>query len=199
MNRIRFAMTLALFAFLGFAGTALAAGAVASEDGSLLELARPVLEAVLAGQYPLAALLAIVFAVAALRRLNKRPDGSVRVPFLASDAGGVLLACLAAAATVAAGAVSAGAGWSLALLGTAAGAAVMAMGGFVGAKKLLLPLAEWLEARAPKWAQPLFKLALWVFDRPDPVELAEAAGDAAVAANPTTGVDGVVGSPRDAQ
>ena len=75
--------------------------------------------------------------------------------------------------------------------------AVGAAGGYSLVKRLLIPKIRWLASKCPAWAQPAFRMILWLFDAPDAVAKAEAAGAAAVKAKPSTGISGIVGDPRD--
>jgi hypothetical protein len=178
---------------LAFAGTALAAGAIAPEDGALIDLARPVFDAVMAGNYIAAAALALVAAVAVAKRY-----GAPRWSFLGTGAGAALLVVVGSFGGAIATATLAGAGLSAGLLYMAGKVAVIAGGGYSLIKALLVePVLRPLAARAPKWLQPVFALVFWFFDRPTPVAKAEAAGAAAVAAKPGTGASSVVGRPRD--
>lgn len=97
-----------------------------------------------------------------------------KVPWLASDAGGVALALLLAffGAVVTAG-PSAALSW--ALLATSAKVAVTAMGGYAGLRKLVVPLLRWLMGKVGLGGAAA-KIAA-----------AEAAGASAVAKNPAKG------------
>lgn len=159
---------------IGFAG-------VAAEDVSLesvLELARPVFDAVMAGQYPLAAALALVLLVAVARKWL-----APRVPFFGSDAGGALLALAGSFGGAVATALLAGATLSWSVAWTALGVAFTAAGGY----SLVKRLGGALLARIPlpNWLKTLLDSALWIFS--SPVERAEAAGAAAVAEKPAGG------------
>lgn len=167
------------FAFLlAFFGVAAAQGVAGGSDGSLVDLARPVLEALMSGKPGLATALALVFATAAARRYL-----APRVPFFASDAGASVLVLVGAFGAAAAAAISGGATWSPALAWKALAIAVPTAGGF----SLLKPIVRALEARWP-WLAKITRWFSWVFDKPvDPVAKAEAAGDAAVADKPAAG------------
>jgi hypothetical protein len=193
---LRMTLSLAVIALLAFTGTALAAGAVAPEDGSILDLAKPVFEAVMSGQYWYAAAGALVLLVTAVRRYGAKwfpralgwTNSSWGTPAL------VLLASFGGALATAA---AAGAGPSLEVLKVALGVAVAAAGGWKLAKELAVPLLTALRDKLPAWARPLIDVALWAFQRPSRDADAAAAGDAAVAANPPTGIAGVTGEPKD--
>jgi hypothetical protein len=102
----------AIFMVLSFVGTSVA---LAQSNGELVDLARPVLDALLGGNYMAAGMLALVLGVALLRRF-----GGSRWPILSSRkaapylvAAGALSASLAAA-VVAGTALSFGLVWKLA-------------------------------------------------------------------------------------
>ncbi len=196
MSRIYTAILALVVAFVGFSATAMAAGEVTPTDGSLLDYAKPVYEAVMHGQWWLAASLALVLSVAMFR---KYAPGKAR-EWAHTDVGGAVLVLLmsfggAVATALAAGGV--GAAMSVSLAWMAFKVALGAAGGYSLAKKLLVPLLRKLAAVAPSWAKPVFSMILWVFDKPTTTEQAEAAGEAAVVANPGTGASGPAGTPTD--
>lgn len=182
---------------LGFTVSAHAAGAVSPDDGNLLDLARPVFDEVMKGHYIAATALALILAVALVKRYAPGSIGK----FVHSDMGGSLTTMLMAMAGAVATATVGGAAFSWGILTTALTVGIAAMGGYTAIKRLVIePLLRPLAAKAPAWAQPIFSLVLWIFDRrfqDDPVKTAEAAGNAAVAASPSTGADAVAGQPTD--
>lgn len=190
---------LSVLVFLGvFGGTAAASTGVA--ETGWLELAEPVYRAILAGQYWAAAAFALVLATAGARRLL-----APRVPFFRSDAGGTLLLVLGSfggalgTAILAAGVTAP----SLAMAKAALWIAFAAGGGYTAVKRLVLPVALWLEARLPWYLRPLASLLVralgLVTSPPSPALVAEAvqAGRDAVVISPSAGVDRVTGAPRD--
>lgn len=184
------------FAFVAaFAGVAFAQTATGGEDASILELAKPVLDAVLAGNPGLAAALALVLVAAAARRY-----GGARIPWLKTDAGGAAMVLVGAFGGAAASALYAGGGWSLSMAWAAFQIAAATSGGYSLVKRLLVDpiLRPYVIARMPQWLRVPIELGLaWIFSRPDPVKRAETAGVAAVAAKPSAGVEGVVGKARE--
>jgi hypothetical protein len=187
----------AVIGVVSFAAVAHAAGVMASPDASILDLARPVYDAILAGQFTLAGTLAIVLLVAAVKRYFTTGKFGT---FVHSDAGGALLALVGGAATAAsAGLLAPGASLSLGLFKASVVAGIVAAGGFAIVKNLLVePLLKPLSDRAPAWMQPVFTLIFWVFDHGvSPTEEATASGTAAVAAKPAAGAASVVGTPTD--
>jgi hypothetical protein len=179
----------AAIATLAGSGVALAANAVDPADGSL-DLARSVYDAFSGGRYAYCGALAIVLLVALVKRY-----AGPKVPWLHTDAGGSTLVLAGSTATAAAAALAApGATVSLALMKTSLMIGVAAAGGFSIVKALLIePLLKPLQAKLPAWAQPIMQVVMWIFDKPDPIAEATAAGNAAVAASPSTGVAGVSG------
>lgn len=184
MTKIYTALTLLAVAFLGFTGTAFAASEVAPSDGSWLDLAKPVYDAVIHGQYWLGASLALILAVALAKKYLPGKAGAfvngeygAPLTVLLMSFGGAVATALGAGQAV----MSAGLAW------TAFKVAVGAAGGYSLLKKLLAPLLRKLAAKAPSWMQPIFAMILFVFDKPTAVETAEKAGDDAVAAKPPTG------------
>ena len=194
MDRMLTATIVAIVATISFTGSALAAGAVAPDDGSLLDLARPVLDAVMSGQGWMAASLALVMVVALARRYAPGAAGD----FIRSDAGGAVTSLLMSFGGATATALAAtGGAPTAAMLKTALGIALGASGGYVMLKKLAVPALRALQAKVPAWARPILALLIWVCERPDAIGRAKAAGDAAVKAKPATGLDGVLGKSRE--
>lgn len=196
-----FSMLLAvLVAVLSFGATAtaFAAGAAAPVDGSILDLAKPVFDAVMAGQGWLGAALALVLVVTAARRYGKE-----HFPFLGSKLGGAVLNLLLSFGGAAATALAAGAAPSAGLAFTALKVSIAAASGYELVKELLAPALRALADRLP-WAgaraavHALLNFALWAFEnrRKAVIAKAEAAGEAAVVANPPGGAAAVVGEPK---
>lgn len=193
--RVRTLLSLAVVFLLSFVATAFAAGVVTPDAGSLLDLAKPILAAVMSGQWWLGAATALVFAVAVARRYLVE-----RIPFLASDAGGAVLTLVGSFGGAVATALAAGGAVSLGLMWTALGVAAMAAGGYSLVKKLLVdPLraSRWYNERAPSWFRVVLDVLMWAFTKPDAVKQAEEAGKQAVEKKPAAGAEGVVGKPTD--
>lgn len=167
---------------LALAGTAFAGTAAGGDDGSLLELARPVLDAVLAKDPGLAAALALVLVAAAARRY-----GGKRWAFLNTDAGGALTVLVGSFGGAVAAAFKAGMTFSPGLAWTALGVAAAAAGGWKLIKSVLVD--PWLGPLADRhaWLRPVKILLDFLFKKPDPIAAAVAAGDAAVKAKPAPG------------
>ncbi len=181
-------LALVALTLVSFTAAAFAAGAVVPEDGSLLDLAKPVYEAVMHGQWWLGASLALVLCVGLFKRYapakaqewaHSDVGGSILV--LAGSFGGALATGLVAAGT---NALTPGLAWM------ALKVALAAAGGYSLIKKLLGPLV----AKAPAWMQPILGMLMWVFDSKPAITKAEEAGKEAVEAKPAAGIEGVVGS-----
>jgi hypothetical protein len=196
MRKISTIVLFAAVAFLSFAGVAFAAGEVIPPDGSLLDLAKPIYDAVLGGQWWLGAMFGLIFLTTAAKhylpgKAGRMVNGDVGQPVT------VLVLSFAGAAITALMAAGPGAVMSLTLAWAALKIAVGASGGYTLLKQLLAPLLAKLATKAPAWAQPLFTMLLWVFSKPSPVAVAEKAGDAAVEAKPGEGAAAVLGEPKD--
>ncbi len=196
MNRIATVLVILFAGVLGFAGPALAAaGAVvaadAPPDASLIDLAKPILDAIRGGQGWLGAALALIFAVTAARRY-----GAKRFPQLNSKLGGAVLNVLLSFGGAAATALAAGTAPSLALALTALKVSLAAGLSFEFVKEFVAPLMRALVAKLPAWMQKpagaALDLILWAFEKRTPVAAAEKAGDDAVAKKPPQGAAAVV-------
>lgn len=156
------------------------------ESEPILDLAKPVLDAITGGQYWYAAALSVILGVALLSRYAPAKWK------LDTGLGKALMVLLGTYATAL---ISAGLGggtpMSLALAKGALGTAVTAAGGFTLARELVKYLA--MKLPLPSWIK---KPLLWIFGK-DVVAEAEAAGDKAVAENPPKGIVGIVGSPKE--
>lgn len=171
-----------------FAGVSFAANAAAPEDGSWLDLLRPIYDAFAHGQYVLAGALALIPVVVVLRRY-----AAPRVEWLRSDLAAAGMTLAAAFGASMAAALGGGVAVSWAIVCNAGKIALTAAGGY----SLLKPFALRLISLLPAWAAPLATILEWVFGKPAVISEAEKAGADAVAAKPPTGADGVVGKPED--
>lgn len=191
---LRLNIGLAIFFLFGFVPTAFAAGAI-TDDGSLLDLAKPILDAVLNGHGWIAAAAALVFAATMARRylapqwpfLNGGFGAALIV--LAGSFGGAVLVGLAAAGTST---------LTFALAAAALKVAFVAAGGYSILKPLIVGLVEpWLIARFP-FLKGVLDLITWaLFDKPDATAIAVAKGIDATVAHPATGVAGITGNPTE--
>lgn len=183
MSKVITIISLALVALVSFTATAFAS----ESSESIMDLAKPVYDAFVDGQPMLAAALALVLAVALARKYL-----APRWKFLATDAGGALLVLLGAMGSAFAAALAGGASLSLALTWQALGVAVTAAGGYTLIKRLII---NPLQGKGPAWLRAALRVLTWIFD--DRSAKAAEAGDKAVAANPATGITGVVGNHTD--
>lgn len=172
------------------------AGTEVTDTETLLELLKPVYQAILAGQYWAAAALGLVFAVGLVKRY-----AAPKVPFLRTDAGGTLMTFVASFGGAVATALLAGSLPSLALVYPAVVIAFVASGGYAAVKRLAVPVFELLARKSPPWLGWVFLLVPRLFDLltggDSAIKAAEKAGKDAVKANVSTGAGGVVGQPRD--
>lgn len=181
---------------LAFTATAHASQAVAPDDGSLLDLARPIFDQVMAGHYIAATALALVFCVALAKRYAPGRVGD----FIHSDPGGALATLLMAFGGALATATMGGAPWTWGMLWAALTVAFAAAGGYALIKKLIVePIrnSAWYRNRAPMWAKAALQVVFWMFDKKAVETDATKAGQDAVDAKPSTGVDGVLGNPTE--
>ncbi len=137
-------------------------------------------DAVTSGHYTVAAVLVVVLAVAAVRKL-----AAGRWPFLAGDIGGSLLVLIAAFGTTLASSLNAGAALTLGTVFAAFKLAAAASGGYSLVRRLGRALIG--KVPLPGWAKSLLSSLLWLF-RDRAAEDAKKAGDDAVEAHPALGV-----------
>ena len=188
-------------ALAGFTATAFAAGQVTPDGGSLLDHAKPVMDAIMHGQAWLAASLAVVFLCAATRKYLPDQYGG---KFARGDVGGVLLAFLMAFAGAVATALTAGGAMSTALALTALKVGLGAAGGYTVLHKLATALVatKWYQDKMPAPVKAVVAFVLSLIGssaaaRAKVVAKAEKAGTDAVAKNPGKGADSVIGKPEE--
>lgn len=164
-----------------------------ADDASLLDLLKPVYDALTGGRYAYGTVLGLIALTAVIKRYAS-------IDWLHTDTGGsALVATGALLAALATGLASPGAVITVSLMAGAFKAGLIAAGGYAFVKNVLItPLLPHL----PDWLQKVLSPILWVFDnsgKPAAVVIAESveAGAAAVEATPATGVIGIVGAPRD--
>lgn len=176
--------------FLGaFTATAFAQGVVT--DGSLADLAKPVLDAVVNGHGWYAAALAVVLLCA----LAKRFMPASWAEGAKGDVIGVgLVFTMATAAAVGTVLAVPDAVFSWAVLHAAMKVGIGAAGGYTILHKLASALVatDWYKAKAPAWLQMVVAFLLSAIGS-DAIPKAEAAGAAAVAAKPADGIAGPEG------
>jgi len=187
-------LSVVVLGLLSFAGMAFAAGAATPDDGSLLDAARPVFDAIMAGHFLAAAAFGLVLAVAAFKRYAPGKAGE----FARTDVGGVLTTFGMSFFGACANALLAFKGWagiSFGMMKMAGGIGFLAIGGYVGVKKLIIPVLRKYQSKFPSWMGPAFTLIYFLFDKPDAIKEAEAAGDKAVADKPAQGAEAITGKP----
>lgn len=172
----------AVFMILSFVGTNVA---LAQTNSELADLAKPVFDAVMGGQYAYAAALALVLLVALTRRF-----GGEVWPLVASKKAAPFLVMVGSFGAAMANALGAGEGLSADMAWGAVKIAVYAAGGY----SLLKPIIQGLQKRAPAWADPIFAVVGWVFEarsKAAEAKVAKAidAGVKAVEEKPSKGID----------
>lgn len=182
----------------GFLVSANASNAVVPEDGSLTDLARPIFDEIMKGNYIAAAALTLILAVALVKRYAPGKFGE----FVHSDPGGSLMTLLMSFGGAIATATMGGIPWTWDMLPAAGKVAFFAAGGYVLIKKLVVePVLKPLSRKTPVWMTPLWSMLFWMFDKKvseaDTLASAKLAGDTAVLANPGAGTESVVGTPKD--
>lgn len=188
MRTIVASLSFLAFVLVAFAGTALAATPLTPDDGSLLELAKPMLDAVKNGQGWLAAALGVMFFTAlARRKLPDRFGGA----FVRGDTGGMITAFVFAfAGAVATAATAEGfAGMTGGLAVAGLKVALAAIGGFVALHKMATAFTatKWWREKCPASVRFAVELVLKLIGS-SAADKAKAAGDAAVKAKPSTGM-----------
>lgn len=187
-NQIKNTLQVVAVFLMAFTATAFASGVATGDEFNLLDMARPILDAAMAGHYLAAFAFALVLSMAALKKYAPEKYGIKT--FVRSDVGGVMttfgMSFFGAIATATL-ATKGFAGLSLGLMKMAGGIGFLAIGGYVGIKKLVVPLLKKYQSKFPAWTAPGFVLVYFLFDRPDPIAKAESAGEAAVAATPAPG------------
>lgn len=193
MKKTLTALSMFALAFVGFTATAIAAGAVAPDDGSLLDLAKPVYDAVVNGNYWLAAAVGVVFLTAATRKYLPDAYGG---KFARGQWGGRATAFIYAFAGALATTFAApGAAMSMAVLLTAFKVGTAAIGGWM----VLHGLAKWLTTTKfwnEKMPAPVKMVVGFILGLmgSNAIKKAEAAGQKAVDENPPQGGAGPTGN-----
>ena len=160
---------------LTFSATAHAAAAVTPADGSLWDLLTPVLEAFRSGHYLYAGSVALVAAVALVRRYLEP-----RYAWLGTDAGAAGLVLAGSFGATLAATLSDGQEATWGMAGRALAIAFGAAGGYSAFKALIVgPYLKHLDDVGPKWLHYPMSLVLWIFQEdghpPTPTELVQKA------------------------
>lgn len=198
MRKLTAFLLFTVIAYCSFIGVAVAAGTVIPDDGNILDLARPFYEAIMGGQWWLAAMAGLILATTAAKRYLPGKAGA----WVNGEYGQpltVLLLAFGGAGAAALLAAGPGAAFSGALAYAAFKVALGAAGGYTFLKAFLAPILVKIQAKAPAWMQPLFTVLLWAFSKPAANEVAEKAGDEAVKASleeqKIDGADTIIGKP----
>lgn len=177
--KLRLMLSCVVFFLASFVGVAIAS----AQSDQLSELAKPVLEAVLAGDYALATALGVVLVVSLLRRY-----GGQYVPVLAHPLVAPILVLLASVGGSIATSAAAGAAVGMVTVWMALKTSLFSAAGYA----LTKPYFEFLEGKAPAWLKPLIAplaAILRLVFKARREAAAKRAGDAAVAANPAEGAN----------
>lgn len=179
---MRTVATCILLLMFTFAGTAVAADA--ASDPSLSDTARLIFDAVMHSNWWAAAAYGVILAMIGARKLmpDSWKDG-VKGDIIGT-ASAFLIAFAGAVGTVFA---APGAVMSAAVLLTALKVGFFAIGGYTVIHKVVGWLAGW--SKMPSWLTPLLKLLALAVGS-NAVKKAEAAGEAAVKADPPKGMQG---------
>jgi len=192
-------LAMAVAGLFSFKSVAFAADQAVPNDASALDLLKPVWQAFAHGDYLYAGCLAIVLAVALLRRYG------TNWKWMHTDAGSALLVLSGSLGASLAAHLADGGHLTMGMVWSALKIAFGAAGGYTVVKHLLVePVVKPLQKMLPPWAQPIFGVVLWVFDRKavagsDALADADKAGQVAVEANPSKGVEDVIGKPTEVQ
>lgn len=193
VKRVFSSLYVAVFFFLGFEASAFAATTALPEDGSWLDLAKPILDAIKNGNGWIAAASFLVLASAfTLKVLAPRyaffrtAIGALVIVFTGAYGAAVLTALAAAGTTALTGA--------LALV--ALKIAIVAAGGYSVLRPLLVDVVEPFLLKRFPFLAPVLDLITYLFDKPPAaiVAKAEKAGADAAALKPSAGAAGVVGT-----
>lgn len=186
MKRTITALSLAALAFLAFGATAIAAPGGYADDGSLLDMFKPVVEAVKNGHFALGGSLLVIFLMAVAKRYLPEKWGG---KWVRSDAGGVAFAFgFAFFGSLGTALAAPGAAVNGAMAMAALKFGLGAIGGFVAIHKLATWAVgtAWFKAHAPAWLVSGLSFVLALIGS-SAIKKAEAAGQKAVDQNPPQG------------
>lgn len=191
LSAVATSVALTVLFLIVFAANAFAANQVIpTDETSYLDLLRPVYDAFQSGHRVAAGALALIAAVALLKRYAGKVSAKLEA-FLHTDVGGaattLVLSFLAS--------VAAADSLSWGTLSIAGSVGIAAIGGYTIVRKLVVDriVASAWYAAAPGWVKTVLSLITWIGSKPVAVAVAEKSGAAAVAAAPSAGADGVAG------
>lgn len=178
-------IAISILVFLGVTtGTALAADAVASADPSLSDTTKLIFDAVMHSQWWAAAAYGVILAMIGARKLMPASWKEGIKGDIIGTASAFLLAFAGAIGTWGA---AAGATMSFAVIATAFKIGIAAIGGYTLVHKVVGWISSW--DKVPAWVTPILKMLAMVVGS-NAIKKAEAAGAAAVVADPPTGMTG---------
>jgi hypothetical protein len=186
-------IALSILIFLGMFTTAAFASSVAipTDDSTIQEMLKAIADAFQSGHKLYAGMVALAVAVVAIKKLA--PKWKALDQKVHTDIGGAVLTLAGSFAGAMITSMAAGnysPSWPMAR--AALYIAVGAAGGYVLIKKLIIePILRPLSKKAPAYLQPIFALIFYIFDKPTPIEAAEAEGQKAVEEKPATGMGDV--------
>lgn len=186
-----FALAVLVFLFCFTASAIASAGVVPTDDSTIQEMLRAVVDAFQSGHKLYAGMIALSVTVLLVKKLA--PKWKALDQKVHTDVGGATLTLVGSFAAAMATNMAAGnyePSWPMAR--AAIYIAIGAAGGYTLIKKLIVePILRPLSKKAPAWARPIFAMVFYIFDKKTPVEEAEAAGEKAVAEKPATGMGDV--------
>lgn len=196
MKRMLTGLTTLAIALVAFGATAVAASEVTPDDGTLLDLARPVFDAVVRGNWWLAAALAVVLLTGAAKRYLPDAYGGRLVR---SELGGMVTAfMLAFGGALATTFAAPGAAMTMAVMLAALKVGFFAVGGWMMIHKIATVLVgtKFWNEKMPSLVKHLVTAALNLIGS-SAIKKAEKSGQDAVDASPPTGADGAAGKPTE--
>jgi hypothetical protein len=181
---MRFTAFLILVLIGAFTGTAIAAEAATTLDPSLVDITRQVFDAVMHSQWWVAASLGVVMICAGVR---KYLPAAWKTGTKGDIVGTATTFVMAFAGAIGTWAVAPGAAMTGAVALTALKIGAAAIGGYTAVHKIATWLLAW--GKLPPWAVSILRMATLIIGS-NAVAKAQAAGAAAVAASPVTGMAG---------
>jgi hypothetical protein len=196
MRKVSLVLCFAVLLLCSFAGFSFAAAETLPQDGSWLDLAKPVLDAVVNGQYWIAVAAGIVFAVAMARRYV--PATSVPGKLLASELGAMVCAALVSFfGAIATSLTALGLKMpTLAVFKSAGLVAFTAVGGWMILHKVasVVVATKTYHDKAPAWLKAVVSFVLAMIGSSAATKAeAKVAGDKAVEAKSAQGAEAIVG------
>ncbi len=193
-------LTFAVLLLVSFTASAFAADQALPSDANAQDLLNPLWQAFAHGDYLFAGCIAVMVAVGLIKRYGANWE------WAHTDAGSASLVLASSFAATIGAHLGNHEAPSLTMAWSAFKIAAGAAGGYTLIKHLLVePLMKRFGNKLPKWASPLLSVVMWLFERKAKsdggkgVADAEKAGQDAVDAKPSQGVEGVLGKPVEVQ